>query len=290
RTTSNRINSYMEALFTHILPESEPTFQIKFRVIRSENNPMIYCIQYFAYWPIQLFPYHVFDYEPVYVFVNKISADHYEPILITYNANQGLEKSLFSIFKGKRPGHKIRTYINWDIEHIPIMPNQYNPMADYMTKAYGGEYLYEKMIGYQKTHTDYLFDENQNLSFHIDTKWHAYESHLDSDKKDQYWPCKLVPLKTQDLFHIEWDIRNPFQAPFLYPIVGKKKNQLMHLPFTISTIIEPETFQKFNTFALRSIDRSLNFRKSAMYNSAAANMDDYRRGLYADTLCDIDGR
>ena len=49
----------------------------------------------------------------------------------------------------------------------------------------------------------------------------------------------LQPLKTQDLLHIEWDIRNPFQAPFLYPLIGKDPR--LHLPFDLNSLCHSET-------------------------------------------------
>jgi len=303
KISKEKIKDYAQELFEKIIPKGAPTCVIKYRVVRSETDPNILCIQYFTYWPIQLFPLHFFDYEPVYVFVRYRSEGGYEPLLITYNANPGTPEQLIKplLFR-KRPGHVIRTFINWepslwDHEISVSFPNDYNRMADYMTEAYGGEYLYERVNGFWDSHTDRIIRPTRRPMLQVRTKWHAYESCPPEIRKSMKpIECKLHPLKTLDLMHIEWDVRNPFQAPFLYPIVGKKKDPLMHLPFEISALLNYENYQRWNTYAsispepkrkfpfnLRNKNHlELNSMIDAVIRFNTSRVENYRNGLLID--------
>jgi hypothetical protein len=116
---------YTQSLFHAIFPTEEtPTCVIKYRVSQDPADSNIYGIQYFAYWPVQLFPRHLYDYEPVTIIVRK-EGKTFQPLLIAFNADYGAQPLL----KGKRPGHIIRTFFNWDSQDLQITPSDFNPMV-----------------------------------------------------------------------------------------------------------------------------------------------------------------
>jgi hypothetical protein len=256
-TNLDDVRPLVSTLFEEQVSDDKPTCVIKYRVMRSLNNPNLCCIQYFSYWPIQIRPPHVFDYEPIYVFVNEAkeetestTLEHRspeEPLLIVFNANPGsLTKKLGPLTHGKRPGHVIRTFINWNSTALrtSIHPSQFNSMADYMTRAYGADYLYEEINNTEDSHIDQLFQFNgmhcDRPQFIVSESYHAYNTpNQGGSNLEKVGSELLQPLKTQDLLHIEWDIRNPFQAPFLYPLIGKDPR--LHLPFDLNSLCNSET-------------------------------------------------
>jgi hypothetical protein len=278
---STQFAEYIQKLYTSIFPsEDTPTCVIKYRVSQDPADKNVYCIQYFAYWPVQLLPRHLYDYEPVYVIVRK-EGKSYEPLLVTFNADYGASPLL----KGKRPGHTIRTLINWDSKDLQITPDDFNPMADYMTKAFGGSYHYQEVPSDRRvSHIDNLQSANDPIALHVPKKWHSYTLATHEVRRDTWeLPCKLHPLKTQDLLHIEWNVQNPFQAPFLYPNIGKK-NALMHFPLDAATLWQNETFRRWSDYALVEFHI-----KHGRPSQTVSNMYAYQVGLFIDLFGEISG-
>ena len=251
-------------LFNEILKydtnDPSPTCVVKYHIVRHPLDPDIYCIMYFTYWPIQLFPPHIFDYEPFYVFVRRKSRNKFEPLLMTFNADPGTYyKRAKPLRRRKKMGHIILTYFNWNIDTLQITPYHYNPMAEYMTNAFGRQYLYKEVPSKELeemkalTHINRLRSPSGHpIGLLISNKWHAYQPISNQIPKNyQLVKSEPVPLKTQDLFHIEWDIRNPFQAPYLYPTVGGK-NPLMHLPLDLVMLYEHTSFSKWMDVAIHA--------------------------------------
>lgn len=278
---TQEFQDYVQTLFQTIFPSEEtPTCIIKYRVSRDPADSNVYCIQYFAYWPIQLLPRHLYDYEPVYVIVRKKGKD-FEPLIITFNADYGAQPLL----KGKRPGHIIRSFLNWDSKDLQITPEDFNPMADYMTKAYGGSYHYQEVPSDRRvSHTANLQSADGPIALHVPKKWHSYELSTAEIRRDiPALPCKLHPLKTQDLLHIEWNVKNPFQAPFLYPNVGKK-NALMHFPLDAATLWQNETYRRWSDYALVEFHI-----KHGRPSQTVSNLYAYQVGLFIDLFSEISG-
>ncbi len=278
---TQEFQDYVRNLFTSIFPSEEtPTCVIKYRVSRDPADPNVYCIQYFAYWPIQLRPRHHYDYEPVFVVVRK-DGKTFEPLIITFNADYGVKPLL----KGKRPGHIIRTFLNWDSKDLQITPEDFNPMADYMTKAYGGSYHYQGVPSDRRiSHINNLLGPQGPISLYVPKKWHSYDLCTVEVRRDKTpLSCKLHPLKTQDLLHIEWNVRNPFQAPFLYPNVGKK-NALMHFPLNAAILWQNETYRRWSNYALVEFHI-----KHGRPSQTVSNMYAYQVGLFIDLFSDISG-
>ena len=237
--------------------EPSPTCVVKYHIVTHPLDRNIFCIMYFTYWPVQLFPAHMFDYEPIYVFVRMQSTQEFEPLLVTFNADPGtLFGRILPLRRGKRPGHIIQTYFDWESDKIQIGATEFNPMADYMTNAFGGEYLY-KQVPKEKnlSHVSRLIGPDGRWpSLLISNKWHAYQPISDQiPEKYELVECEPFPLKAQDLFHIEWDIRNPFQVPFLYPTVGGK-NPLMHMPLDLLMLYDNSSFKNWMNFAIHTFD------------------------------------
>ncbi|MFW9984007.1 MAG: hypothetical protein ACFFCB_04680 [Candidatus Odinarchaeota archaeon] len=272
---------YIRSLFKTIFPFDEtPTCVMKYRVSKDPADNSIYCIQYFAYWPIQLFPRHLYDYEPIYVIVRK-EGKEFHPLVIIFNADSGAQPLL----KGKRPGHMIRTFLNWDSKDLQITPDQFNPMADYMTEAFGGSYYYQEIPeNRQVSHIEKLQCGDHLIGLHVPTRWHAYELCTPEVRRDKTpLHCKLHPLKTQDLLHIEWNVRNPFQAPFLYPNIGKK-NALMHFPLDAATIWQNKTYRRWSDYAM--VEYHI---KQGRPSQTVSNMYAYQVGLFIDLFSEISG-
>lgn len=273
--------AFVKELYYRMFPSPETsTCVVKYRVLRDRANSDICCIQYFAYWPIQLLPRHWYDYEPVYVYVRK-EGKEYIPLFVVFNAEYGVQP----LFSGKRPGHTIRTFINWDSKDLQITPEDFNPMAQYMTQAFGGSYHYRPISSEKRSsHISTLYSRENKIALSVTTKWHSYEV-CDSKLLHEKEPliCELQPLKTQDLLHIEWEIRQPFQAPFLYPTVGKK-NALMHFPLNVSTLWQGETYRRWSDYAL------VEFHIKHMRPSqTVSNMYAYQVGLFIDIFAEISG-
>jgi hypothetical protein len=278
---STQFKEYVQSLFATIFPtEDTPTCIIKYRVSRDPADKNVHCIQYFAYWPIQLRPRHLYDYEPVYVIVRK-DGKNYEPLLITFNADYGARP----ILKGKRPGHIIRSFINWDSTDLQITPADFNPMADYMTKAFGGSYHYQEVPSDRRiSHVDNLRSADSPIALHVPKKWHSYNLTTAEVRRDSWMlPCKLHPLKTQDLLHIEWNVLHPFQAPFLFPNVGKK-NALMHFPLDAATLWKNEVYRRWSDYALVEFHI-----KHGRPSQTVSNMYAYQVGLFIDLFAEISG-
>ncbi len=278
---SVQFQEYVRALFSAIFPSDDtPTCVIKYRVSRDPADKNVYCIQYFAYWPIQLRPRHLYDYEPVYVIVRK-EGKNFEPLIVSFNADYGAQPLL----KGKRPGHIIRSFINWDSKDLQISPDDFNPMADYMTRAYGGSYHYQEMPSDRRvSHINNLQGANNPIVLHVPKKWHSYQLATSEVRRDNWaLPCKLHPLKTQDLLHIEWNVKNPFQAPFLFPNVGKK-NALMHFPLDAATLWQNETYRRWSDYALVEFHI-----KHGRPSQTVSNMYAYQVGLFIDLFAEISG-
>jgi len=278
---SNQFHNYVHSLFASIFPsEKTPTCVMKYRVSRDPADKDVFCIQYFAYWPVQLFPRHWYDYEPVYVIVRK-EGKTFVPLLVSFNADYGARP----LVRGKRPGHIIRTFINWDSKDLQISPNDFNPMADYMTKAYGGSYYYQEVPNDRRvSHVDNLQGSESLFALHVPRKWHSYDLTTPEVRRDNWaLPCQLHPLKTQDLLHIEWNVLNPFQAPFLYPNVGKK-NALMHFPLDAATLWQSETYRRWSDYALVEFHI-----KHGRPSQTVSNMYAYQVGLFIDLFAEISG-
>ena len=278
---SEQFQEYIRNLFMSIFPSDDtPTCVIKYRVSQDPADKNVYCIQYFAYWPIQLLPRHLYDYEPVYVIVRK-DGKNFEPLITTFNADYGARPLL----KGKRPGHTIRSFINWDSKDLQISPDDFNPMADYMTKAFGGSYHYQEVPSDRSvSHIDNLQSADASISLHVPKKWHSYTPTTAEIRRDNWMlPCKLHPLKTQDLLHIEWNVQNPFQAPFLFPNIGKK-NALMHFPLDAATLWQNETYRRWSDYALVEFHI-----KHGRPSQTVSNMYAYQVGLFIDLFAEISG-
>ncbi len=278
---SQQFQDYVRTLFQVIFPsENSPTCVMKYRVSRDPADQNVYCIQYFAYWPVQLLPRHLYDYEPIYVIVRK-EGKLFEPLIIAFNADYGAKPLL----KGKRPGHIIRTFFNWDSKDLQITPEDFNPMADYMTKAYGGSYHYHEIPSERRvSHLDNLQSADGPIALYVPKKWHSYDLSTAEIRRDKIAiHCKLHPLKSQDLLHIEWNVGNPFQAPFLYPNVGKK-NALMHFPLDAATLWKPEIYQRWSDYALVEFHI-----KHGRPSQTVSNMYAYQVGLFIDLFSEISG-
>lgn len=274
-------HTYVSQLFETIFPTDDTsTCVIKYRVSRHPVNSNIYCIQYFSYWPVQLLPRHLYDFEPFYVIVRK-EGKRYEPLLATFNADYGAKP----ILSGKRPGHIIRTFINWDSDDLQITPDAFNPMANYMTDAYGGSYYYQPVPSDQRvSHIDVLRGARERFALYVPRKWHSYDlCSPELLRNNEPIACELHPLKTQDLLHIEWDVRNPFQAPFLYPTVGKK-NALMHFPLNIDTLWKAQTYRRWSDYALYEYHI-----KHGRPSRTVSNIYAYQVGLFIDLFSELSG-
>ena len=281
REYAEQYADYVAHLFSLLFPdESAPTCVLKYRVLRDAENSDFRCIQYFSYWPIQRFPYHLRDYEPIYLLARK-SGKTFEPLLVAFNACTGARP----ILAGKRPGHTIRTFINWDSKDLQITPDEFNPMAEYMTRAYGGKYQYMPVPeDRRKSHLDQLLNPEGHLAFHVPKAWHAYDLCTPNLLREQApLPCELHPLKTQDLLHIGWEVRNPFQSPFLYPTVGGK-NALMHFPLTASTLWHAPTYRRWSNYALYEYHV-----KYGRPSKTISNIYSYRVGLFIDLFSELSG-
>ena len=316
KTSQDKINNERIRLFDEQFPIGEPTCVIKYRVVKSKVTPNLWCIQYFVYWPVQLFPFHIPDYEPIYIFVGKednMTEDHFgrfgleryygsrfQPLLIIFNANPASIltqiKPLFSARGPKRPGHLIRTFINWDsrIRKSEILPSQFNDMADSMTKSFGGSYCYQKIKNFKDSHVDQLFRINEERftrpQFFVYTTWHAYDTAKGLSARKlgsaKAFDCDLQPLKAQDLVHIEWDIRNPFEAPFLYPVVGK--DLMMHTPFNMDALYGNSKNDRRYIFARRLKKPSMSELYKGFPIDSKAN--DYCVGLMVKLLNELEGK
>ena len=274
-------HEYIQQLYHAIFPsEDTPTCVIKYRVSQDPADSDVYAIQYFAYWPVQLFPRHLYDYEPVTVIVRK-EGKSFEPLLIAFNADYGAQPLL----RGKRPGHIIRTFFNWDSQDLQISPSDFNPMADYMTTAYGGSYYYQEIPDdHRVSHINNLQSGGSAIALYVPKKWHSYDLCTPEVLRTQTaLPCKLHPLKTQDLLHIEWNVLDPFQAPFLYPNIGKK-NALMHFPLNAATLWQPETYRRWSDYALVEFHI-----KHGRPSQTVSNMYAYQVGLFIDLFSEITG-
>ncbi|MFX0168876.1 MAG: hypothetical protein ACFE89_05885 [Candidatus Hodarchaeota archaeon] len=272
---------FIRQLYYTIFPSEEtPTCVIKYRVSQDPADSNVFGIQYFAYWPIQLFPRHLFDYEPITVVVRK-EGKIFEPLLVAFNAEYGARPLL----KGKRPGHSIRTFFNWDSRDLQIGPSDFNPMADYMTKAFGGSYYYEEIPDDRRlSHINNLQCADSPIALNVQTKWHSYDlCNADVLRSQRPLPCKLHPLKTQDLLHIEWNVLDPFQAPFLYPNIGKK-NALMHFPLNAATLWQGETYRRWSDYALVEFHI-----KHGRPSQTVSNLYAYQVGLFIDLFAEITG-
>lgn len=232
------------------------TCVMKYRVV-SDPRTNVYCIQYFAFWPIQMLPFHVFDYEPVYVYVHKMNGKKegtFEPLLVTFNADPGpWWKSIRPLIRRKRPGHVIRTFINRGSKILLIRPNDFNMMADYMRKAYGGQYYYEPIIDGDTSGLEHISNEEGKLCFYVPRSWHAFDYCSKTIRDNNTpMPVELHPLKTRDLLHIDWAVRDPFKAPFLYPTVGEK-NPMMHFPFDVTTFCDEDSHDQWRNYAAQHL-------------------------------------
>jgi len=116
--------------------------------------------------------------------------------------------------------------------------DDYYELGRFMTKAYSGQYVYEKKPRvFGECAVRRLIDGDRYLALCIPKVlgfpvwWHAFDkcSPEIMAKKDWVVNCDLIPLDHRDLLHIEWNIYQPFQAPFLYPLIGGK-DPLMHYP------------------------------------------------------------
>ena len=116
-----------------------------------------------------------------------------------------------------------------------------------MTKAYGGKYIYEKLPEEKgQCHINLILNKEGRPALSVPTKklglpvfWHAFDICPDDLLCNESWmlKCDPHPLKSQDLLHIEWNVNNPFQVPFLYPTVGVK-NPRMHIPMNFRHIVD----------------------------------------------------
>ena len=265
RPSDSSIKEHISELFEAAFPSGCPTCVIKYNVVHHPIVTNLICVQYFFYWPIQIWPHHFFDYEPIYVYAKK---DGEKATIIAASINSlsikvAIQKMLFSFFR-KRPGHIIRLFFNilgnqrrfigssksehGDMPYLNLSNMvRFDRLADAMMHAYSGKYIYEK--GYEIQKRDIFDNLGQENEDHIalcipnflgkPLLWHSFDL-LHSrmvDKKDWLLKCPLLPLGSHDLLHIEWDTYDPFKAPFLYPIVGRK-NPLMHLPFDFTDLCE----------------------------------------------------
>jgi hypothetical protein len=315
----NVLNDWIRELFLKILPEeTSPTCVIKYHVLHHPRDPNLCCIQYFAYWPIQTIPHHFFDYEPVYVFVRKTEKYTSEPLLIVYNATPIFKDNLkaFLSFFRKRPGHRIRTFFNYGTPsatqndtltkldsknetrflHAPLVigewPEYYNHLADYMTEAYAGKYIYEKFAVSDRpkdSHINQIIKEEPHPVFYVPMlsgvqgSWHAYDLCPETvfEKTDWRIHCELHPLVCDDLNHIEWNIQNPFQVPFLYPMVGGK-NPRLHYPLTLRILGTYPLYLRWLFW-----DQSLNRLRPLDSQPSMAKWEsrDFRVGILTELLC-----
>lgn len=246
------------------------TCVIKFNVIHHQNDPNLVCVQYFFYWSIQIFPHHFFDYEPIYVYA-YLHNNKSDILSVSFNSVPVNKVNLGSFLSqfGKRPGHLIRLFFNdnkaqWSFnddskgegnsETLYFRFEDYNEFADFMTLAYSGQYVYEKIPkNCLENNLSKITNEEGRIILCIPKKvgfpvLHAFGvcSQELVSQKDLILNCDLIPLSSWDLLHIEWNIDRPFQAPFLYPVVGKK-NPLMHLPFDFYDFsdINQRSWQRF---------------------------------------------
>ncbi|MFX1475150.1 MAG: tetratricopeptide repeat protein, partial [Promethearchaeota archaeon] len=290
----DRIQHYFDAIFPSVPGKSNAdahrrlrTCVMKYRVdFQRDSN--IYCIQYFAYWPIQTgyrkILEHIHDYEPVYVYVKKKKEPpgfEEVPLLIVFNADPGPGlKVIKPLRHRKRPGHVIRTYFDWASADLLISHYEFNPMAEYMTKAYGQQYYYEPIRDFDSHHVRKLLEPGNQLRLQVPRKWHAF-TRCPKELRDNTSaiPVELHPLKTQDLLHIEWSVRDPFQAPFLYPTVGEK-NPMMQLPFSLATLYEKEEYQRW-------IDYTVQNSQKRGFSEKIAHRSLYQSGLLIELLREL---
>jgi hypothetical protein len=260
------VRNCIQTLFMEIFPnKSSPTCIIKFNVLHHPKDPNLLCIQYFFYWPIQIWPHHIFDYEPVYVYLYKIG-ENVDPQLlaVAYNSvgnKWATRKVILSLFR-KYPGHLIRIFFNYDFEKknedfldqpwgtnpLVFAHDEFNHLASFMTKAYGGKYVYEELPeDKEKSHIKRLLDKDGRIALCIPKTmgtpiyWHSFDLCSSDVLSQEEWRLNtdLFPLNCHDLLHIEWNINSPFRAPFLYPVVGGT-NPRMHAPFDFRDLMVHE--------------------------------------------------
>lgn len=247
KPTKSLMKDYVTSIFQELFPnESSPTCVIKYNVVTHKQNPNLICIQYFFYWPIQTVPHHFFDYEPVYVYINKQECNA-EYLAVSFNSVQKMHRSWKTFFNQilKRPGHTIRLFFQ-----DTSLYSQYNETADRMTKVYSGQYMYEKeefdprnSIYDSFNGINSLLEEDGHIALCVSNSWHSFDvCSADSiNNKILSLDCAMVPLNCYDLLHIEWNVEYPFQAPFLYPTVGGKC-PYMHLPIDLTDLMDFKTY------------------------------------------------
>jgi hypothetical protein len=243
---------FLEAFPEHPLTN---TCAIKYNVVKHHDHPSLFCIEYFFFWPIQVWPHHIFDYEPVYVYAYNTKPNP-TIIAVSYNSvsdRKALIKTFLSLFR-KRPGHNLKIFFNprssrnssWATspEKEKWFFERYNQFGKYMTEAYSGQYVYESNINKIDNNLSKVL-ENGRVTLCIPNVlgipllWHAFDTISKETKaKKQKLDCLLMPLEGHDLLHIEWNIKDPFQVPFLYPLLGNKDYNYMHLPVDMIDIIE----------------------------------------------------
>lgn len=164
--------------------------------------------------------------------------------------------------------------------------NEYYELGKFMEKAYSGQYKYEeKPVHFNEFMVRRLIDEDRYLSLCVPKvlgfplMWHTFDQ-CSSDtlsKKEWITNCELVPLNPRDMLHIEWNIREPFQAPFLYPLVGGK-NPLMHYPIDALDLVIPHFSNPWLWKRFRDDKWDSKF-----FSPVTAN--DYRLGKLIEFLC-----
>ncbi len=116
--------------------------------------------------------------------------------------------------------------------------------------------------------------------------WHAFDQCTPDilQKKDWIVNLKLLPLDHRDMLHIEWNVNQPFQAPFLYPLVGGK-NPLMHYPLDALDLVKP--FFQTPTNWRRFCDNEWGY-SPRLFHPGWINL--YRVGKLIEFLCVQQGK
>lgn len=301
--SDTQMDVFKHSIFTNIFNSTQsPTCVIKYNVVHHEKDPNLICIQYFVYWPIQIWPHHLFDYEPIYTYI-YVHENKSEILAASFNNIADMKSNATTILSAfrKRPGHLIKTWFNpesgswygtksdtkeYDLTVRRFDFSNYNEIAGFMTKAYSGQYTYQEVTDKSnKEMVPQLFKGDYRITLCIPKMlgtpvlWHSFDICPEevAKNKDFLIDCPLVPLSCHDLLHIEWNVNEPFQAPFLYPVVGDK-NPAMHLPVDFIDLSE------YNQKAWQEFCR----HEWTYYGSDLTDV--YRLAQLVELLCTLQGK
>jgi hypothetical protein len=192
--------------------------EVYYRVIKGIDiwaKSDAYLIQYFAYWDVQIAPYHKYDYEPIFIYVRNIGE---KPYRVAYDRCDA-----FGPHKGKHIHEIHRTYSCIDPENgLHDKETHTNDKAYY---PYGKRH-YSAKVNLSDISTS-LKDNwaGNQVKLGIANLWHTFDTDI-SDIECPY--CELEPLTDAVLITayreqlteegnveaFKYDISDPFKGVF----------------------------------------------------------------------------